>query len=106
MKLTNERAELLAKYLTENTDRTKALLELSPEEAVAAINSDGNDFTVDEVAAFGEQLKVSASQAGELDADSLDAVSGGLAAAAAAVYLTCVTIGVGLGTAAASKWKW
>lgn len=106
MTLTNERAELLAKYLTENTDRTKALLELSPEEAVVAINSDGNDFTVDEVAAFGEQLKISASQVGELDADSLDAVSGGLAAAAAAVYLTCVTIGVGLGTAAASNWKW
>lgn len=107
MVLTNERAEVFAKYLTDDKDRANALLELTPEEAAERINADGFDFTAEEVKEFGENLKAAvAQQDGELDEISLDDVSGGLATAAAAVYLTCVTIGIGLGTAAAGKWKW
>lgn len=106
MVLTNERAELLGKYLTENKERAVALLELSPEEAAARINAEGHDFTVDEIREFGEQLQKAAANSGELDAASLEQVSGGLAAAAAAIYLTCVSVGIGLGAAAGSNWRW
>lgn len=106
MVLTNERAEVLGKYLTENKERAVALLELSPEEAAAKINAEGHDFTVDEVREFGEQLQKAAANSGELDAASLEQVSGGLVAAAAGVYLTCVGIGVTLGIAAGSNWRW
>lgn len=78
MTLTVERAELLAKYLTDNTDRAKAMLELTPEAAAEKINADGFDFTVEEIVEFGAQVRAAASQEGELGEDSLDEVAGGV----------------------------
>lgn len=108
MVLTNERAEMLGKYLTENKERAVALLELSPEEATAKINAEGHDFTVDEVREFGEQLQKAATNSGELDAASLEQVSGGLMVetAVAMTCLKCIAVGVTLGIAAGSNWKW
>lgn len=105
--LTNERAELIAKYLTADKERAQALLELSPEEAAAKINADGHDFTADEIQEFGKNLQAVV-QSDELDENALEDVSGGvvISAAAAGVYLTCVSIGVTLGIAAGSNWKW
>ena len=107
MVLTNERAALFADFLKADVERANKLVELSPEEVVAIVNEEGNNFTVEEVVEFGENLKaVAAAQSGELSEDKLEEVAGGLVAAAAGVYLTCVTIGVTLGIAAGKNWKW
>ena len=81
MILSNERAEKLSAYLTADIERAKTLINLSPEEAVAKINADGFDFSVDEIMEFGEQLqKVVASQSedGELSEEALGEVGGGV----------------------------
>lgn len=75
--LTNERAELIGNYLTADKERAAALLALSPEEAVAKMNADGNDFTVEEIIAFGATVRTVSAEEGELGADDLDDVSGG-----------------------------
>lgn len=105
MSLTIERTELLGKYLQEDVERAKKLLDLDPEEAVAKINADGYDFTVDEVVEFGEHLSNAASD--ELSEESLSEVAGGVvAAAAAAVYVACIALGVTVGAAAGAHKKW
>lgn len=81
MALTNERAEALAGYLKEDIDRAKRLVDLTAEEAVAEINKDGNDFTVEEIKDFAEQMQsIAASQdaQGELGEDALNNVAGGV----------------------------
>lgn len=80
MALTNERAEMLANYLTADKDRAEELLKLSPEEALEKINADGNDFTAGEISEFGDELadmvaKINSGE--ELDVDALEQVSGG-----------------------------
>lgn len=94
--LTNERAELLAKYLTDDKERAKALLELTPEDAAAKINADGFDFSVEEVKEFGVQLQT-ISQAmnadGELNIEDLDNVAGGLVVSTG---VACALIGAGV----------
>lgn len=109
MSMTIERTEAFANYLKADVDRANKLIELAPEDALKVINADGNDFTLEEITEFGENLKAVAmqNQSDELDEASLENVSGGvIATAAAAVYLTCITIGIGLGAAAASNWTW
>lgn len=89
MVLTNERAEMLANYLMGDSDRAKELLAKSPEDAMKEINADGNDFTVDEIVAFGEQVKsvmANANEKGELAESALDNVSGGLAFSIGAAF--------------------
>lgn len=77
--LTNERAELLANYLTDDKERAKALLALDPQEAVAKINANGHDFSVEEITEFGNQMKATViAQEGELGENALDNVAGGV----------------------------
>lgn len=81
MALTKERAELLGAYLNEDLDRTKRLADLTAEEAIAEINGDGNDFTVEELQDFAEQIQamnVSQEAEGELEEGALDNVAGGV----------------------------
>lgn len=81
MAITNERAEMLANYLSSDIDKAKELVEMSVEDATSAINADGYDFTEEEVKGFGDILQNAASMAnedGEIDAESLDNVAGGL----------------------------
>lgn len=95
MAITNEKAELLANYLTADKDRAVELLKLTPEEAMAKINADGNNFTVDEIGEFGAALAdISAkmNSGEELDTDALAQVAGGgpvgtIAAGAAVGFL-------------------
>lgn len=75
--LTNERAELIANYLTSDKERGRHLLTLEPEEAVSKMNADGNDFTVEEIIEFGKQLQIVSTQDEELDVEDLDNVAGG-----------------------------
>lgn len=106
--LTNERVELLGKFLTDDKERAIKLVAMAPEEAVAQINAAGYDFTVAEIEEFGKNLKKFAGQQGELNEEDLNDVSGGIviSATAAGVYLNCVVLGIGLGAAAANNWKW
>lgn len=103
--LTNERAELIAKYLNDNKERAQTLLALSPEEAVEKFNAEGYDFTVEEISEFGRQLKIAvASQDGELDEDALNGVSGGLAVEGVAI--ACITLGYTIGSSLAKNFGW
>ena len=107
MNLTVERTELLGQYLQEDVDRANKLLELTPDEAAKLINADGYDFSAEEVAEFGENLKAASATNEELSEESLSEVSGGvIAGAAIAVYVACVALGVKLGVAAGSHKKW
>lgn len=80
MILANERAEKLSAYLTADVERAKALITMSPAEAVAKINADGYDFTVEEIEEFGKCLKSAASRSkdGELFEEELGDVAGGI----------------------------
>lgn len=110
--LTNERAERLANYLTSDTDRAAKLLNLDADAATALINADGNDFTVDEVMDFGKQLQAYAAQNqredGELDAQALDSVAGGVVVAACIVAagVALFTAGVTFGYTVARDRGW
>lgn len=104
--LTNERANLIGKYLAADKARALALLELSPEAATAKINSDGYDFTIEEISEFGKQLKkvAAVSQKGELSEDALNGVSGGLVVEGVAI--ACISLGFSIGSAIAKNWGW
>lgn len=97
--LTNERAEILSKYLIADKERAAKLLNMPADEAAAVINADGNDFTIEEIVEFGKQLQAYASQDGELDAEALDNVAGGIVisgavlAAGVALFTAGVTFG-------------
>lgn len=111
MILSNERAEKLSAYLTADIERAKTLINLSPEEAVAKINADGFDFSVDEIMEFGEQLqKVAASQSedGELSEEALSEVAGGvvIAAGVLAAGVALFTAGVTFGYKVARDRGW
>ena len=78
MAMTIERAEKLAAYLKADPAKTKELFELPVEEALAKINADGNDFTVEELKEFDEAMvNAEENKDGELDASALEGVSGG-----------------------------
>ncbi|MCL1917596.1 MAG: hypothetical protein FWG14_04690 [Peptococcaceae bacterium] len=77
MALTQERAELLTEILTADEERAKNLLALDAKEALTQINALGNDFTLDELSEFGKAMDAIFQQ-GELDADALDDVAGGV----------------------------
>jgi lactobin A/cerein 7B family class IIb bacteriocin len=68
---------MLIKYLTDKKDEGFALLDLEATEAVAKINADGYDFTVEELQEFTNLLE-NASTSDELDENALDDVAGGV----------------------------
>ena len=104
--LTNERANLIGNYLAADKERALALLELSAEKATEKINSDGFDFTIEEISEFGEQMRnaVVTSQEGELSEDALNGVSGGVVVEGVAI--ACISLGFSIGSAIAKNWGW
>lgn len=89
MKMTEERVQNLTNYLSVDPDRMMKLFELTAEDAVAQINSDGYDFTADELKEFAEAV-ITVSQQDELDVDALDNVSGGFAITLTVGTVSCV----------------
>ncbi|MCL1917428.1 MAG: hypothetical protein FWG14_03795 [Peptococcaceae bacterium] len=75
--LTEERASILTEILSADEARAQTLLSLDTKEALKQINALGNDFTLDELKEYGKAMEASSAQ-GELDADSLDDVAGGI----------------------------
>lgn len=88
--MNEERVQVLAEYLSEDADRAQRLLGMDVNEAQQAINADGYDFSVEELQQFAEKLVAVgvANKEGELNAEDLDSVSGGILAS------TCVAIGL------------
>lgn len=76
MALTNERVEILMKYLVGKGEESYGIFELDVNEAVAKINADGYDFNAEELHDFADLMEISQKK-GELDESSLDEVSGG-----------------------------
>lgn len=89
--MTEERMQKLADFLSSNQERMGKILDMSVEDAQKAINSEGYDFTVDELKEFSETMSIMATKnvGSELSEDALDDVSGGVVGFA---------IGVGVGT--------
>ena len=74
--LTQVRADILSKILADDKERAEKILSLEPQAALKQLNSLGHDYTVEELVEYGEALN--ASTYGELDADALGAVAGGI----------------------------
>lgn len=87
MVLTESRAKLLADYLNADAERAQKLAELTPEAALTHVNADGNDFTIEEMREFAQEIQslaLAQSNQGELDENALCDVAGGVGLAAAA----------------------
>lgn len=100
--LTQERADVISKYLADDHDRAKALLDMEPAQALTEINSAGYDFTEEELIEYCNALKLAIS-GDELNPDELDAVSGGVAIGLG-VMIACGVAGFAAGFVCAKKW--
>ena len=98
--LTQERADILTNFLSADTAKAEALLNLEPADALSQINAAGFDFTIDELMDYAKALKIAKGD-GELNADELDDVAGGFGLVAAGC---CIVGGVILGIACNAKW--
>ena len=98
--LTQERADILTNFLSADTAKAEALLNMEPVDALAQINAVGFDFTIDELMDYARALKVAKAD-GELTSDELDDVSGGFGLVAAGC---CIVGGIVLGIACNAKW--
>lgn len=108
--MTEERVQKFVEAIESYEDQ-ESLYEMSPEEATAALNAAGNDFTIDEVNEMGKAIATVASGSkvsGELDETSLDNVSGGLSARAnialSGASALCAIGSAGLAIAAVCCW--
>lgn len=104
MALTEEKIELFAQYITADKERAEKLFELSPEEVVEAVARDGIELTIEEVVEFGEKLKAVAVNGGELDANALDDVAGGVVITTSTAALALA--GAALVGRAVAKYRW
>ena len=98
--LTQERALILNNYLSDDAAKAETLLNLEPAEALAKINADGFDFTLEELMDFAKAVAFAKAN-GELNAEDLENVAGGLGIVAA---LLCVGGGIVLGIACNTRW--
>ncbi|MBQ3011724.1 MAG: hypothetical protein IJD81_11085 [Oscillospiraceae bacterium] len=88
--MTKERIQAIADALEKNDDLRKAVLGMEPTDAAEALKKEGYDFTADELIEFSK-LVADATAEGELDADSLDSVSGGAVSVAVLLGVTFAT---------------
>lgn len=77
--MTLERKTLLSNYFSEDVERTSVITQMNPEDACAAINADGYDFTPNELREFASDLVRVCCGGGddELTEEQLGNVSGG-----------------------------
>ena len=96
--LTQERADMLSKYLENDIERTKKLFELDAAEAAKEINKDGYDFSEQELAEYGEIIKPYLVK-GEIDESDLENVAGGIVITAGTIagLAACGLGGVAVG---------
>lgn len=78
MGLSNERGEILTKYLLDDKERAKAIFELPLKDALKTINGDGFDFTEDELKDYAEYILGLFSKASdEINETDMQGVNGG-----------------------------
>ena len=102
--LTQERADIISKFLADDQERAKKLFEQEPAEVLKVLNGAGYDFTVEELNEYGAALKQAATQ-GELKEDDLDTVSGGVAVSVG-IMIACGVGGFAAGFVCNKGWKW
>lgn len=100
--LTQERADIISKYLTDDQARAERLLGMEAEEALNEINSDGYDFSAEELNEYCEALNATIAQ-GELKADDLDSVAGGVAVSIG-ICIACGVAGAVAGFITNKSW--
>ncbi|MBQ9252451.1 MAG: hypothetical protein IJ188_07440 [Clostridia bacterium] len=98
--LTQEKADIITKYLGDNEDIRNKLFDLEPLEATKELNAAGIDCTVQELVEYGKALEMALAQ-DELSPEQLESVAGGTAGAT--VIIAGVTIAW---LVAKMKWKW
>ena len=101
--LTQERADIISRFLADDQERAKDLLGMEPTDALKAINAAGYDFTVEELVEYCEALKLAIAQ-DELKADDLDAVAGGSVTVSIGIMIACGVGGFAAGFAVTKKW--
>lgn len=80
MTISSERAENLTKYFTDDKDRARNIFSLPLSDACRIINSDGFDYTEEELRDYAEYIRRSfAGCDKEIGVIELDDVSGGVA---------------------------
>jgi len=72
--MTQERAKILTDFFNADHERTKKIMAMDVNQAVAEINTFGHDFSADELSEFSNALKQSSTMS---DAD-LENVAGGV----------------------------
>lgn len=103
--LTIERAEALTNFLKSDPTRAEKLFGKEPEDALKEINTNGFDFSIDELNEYCAEFKAVVIQ-GELDENQLENVAGGVVLTAAMVWglAACFAGGTAIGIAAGAKW--
>lgn len=109
MMLTQEKANTLSDYLAADQERALKLLSMDADEAMTAINSDGYNFTLDELNEYCAALKTAVSKVndGELSEDELADVAGGVIVVTTGLVLGlagCFAGGVVVGGAIGARW--
>ncbi|MBQ9252452.1 MAG: class IIb bacteriocin, lactobin A/cerein 7B family [Clostridia bacterium] len=103
--LTQEKADIITKYLDENEDKRKELFELEPAEAAKELNKVGIDCTAQELEEYGKALQISLAK-DELSPEQLESVAGGVVTVSIGVAVAWGIAGAVVGYAVNSKWKW
>ena len=75
--LTQEKADKIAEILSANEEVGEKLAAMEPTDAIAAFKEQGVEVTAEDLHAFAELVQQKPA-AGELDAESLENVSGGV----------------------------
>ena len=99
--LTQEKADQITSFLSQDIDRAKVLLEMEPEEALAEINSAGIECSLNEIKEYGKVLcsAIEITQKGELNEDDLQQVAGGVIITAGLILglAGCLVAGAAVG---------
>lgn len=99
--MTQERKNQFIEVAFKNEETAAKLMALEPAEVVAALKAEGYDFTLEEVAAIGEEIKAVKAQAAqnELSEGDLEAVAGGKGE-----FVAGVVVGMWIGVAFLGGW--
>lgn len=103
MALTENKAKTISEYLLADKERGAHLLELSPENATAEMNTAGCDITAEDLIEFGDAMAQVADKE-ELDANDLENVSGGMGIIATYAIACGIAFAAGYAVKRLEKW--
>ena len=103
MGISDERIQKLTEVLSADKEEGQKLIDMSPEEAVAAINAKGYDFSVEELKSFAEKLKNVMQKKDELSEEDLVSVAGGMGVGATIGVACLIAFGTGVAVGGLEK---